>query len=205
MAAGSAAAGTLPLADRPIHEVVPLLERREVSSRDLVEACLARIERDGERLNTFLAVGAERALAAADVADGARADGVQAPLLGIPYALKDIFVTRALDDEGQPDGGLPTTAGSRILEGYLVAYASRSRRTGSRPPARSCSARPTATSSRWAARTRTAPTARSTTRGARRLVPGGSQRGIERGGGRRAGLLRHRHRYRRLASASPPL
>ena len=124
MGTGSAAAGTLPLADRPIHEVVPLLERRDVSSRDLVEACLARIERDGERLNTFLAVGAERALAAAEIADVARADGVQAPLLGIPYALKDIFVTRALDDEGQPDGGLPTTAGSRILEGYLSPYAS---------------------------------------------------------------------------------
>jgi aspartyl-tRNA(Asn)/glutamyl-tRNA(Gln) amidotransferase subunit A len=124
MGTGSAGAGTLPLADRPIHEIVPLLERREVSSRDLVEACLARIERDGERLNTFLAVGAERALVAADVADGARADGVQAPLLGIPYALKDIFVTRALDDEGNPDGGLPTTAGSRILEGYRSPYAS---------------------------------------------------------------------------------
>ena len=45
------------------------------------------------------------------------------PLLGIPYALKDIFVTRALDDDGQPDGGLPTTAGSRILEGYRSPYA----------------------------------------------------------------------------------
>jgi len=124
MGTGSAGAGTLPLADRPIHEVAALLERGEVSSRDLVEACLARIERDGERLNTFLAVGAEQARAAADIADAARADGVRAPLLGIPYALKDIFVTRALDDEGQPDGGLPTTAGSRILEGYLSPYAS---------------------------------------------------------------------------------
>jgi len=53
MGTGSAGAGTLPLADRPIHEVAALLERGEVSSRDLVEACLARIERDGERLNTF--------------------------------------------------------------------------------------------------------------------------------------------------------
>ena len=51
------------------------------------------------------------------------ADGVMPPLLGIPYALKDIFVTRALDDAGQPRG-LPTTAGSRILAGYLSPYAS---------------------------------------------------------------------------------
>jgi len=46
-------------------------------------------------------------------------------LLGIPYALKDIFVTRALDDEGKPlADGLPTTAGSKILEGYRSPYAS---------------------------------------------------------------------------------
>ena len=114
----------LPLADRPISEVLPLLEARDVSSRDLVDACLARVERDAERLNTFLALDAERARTAADIADAARADGVQAPLLGIPYALKDIFVTRALDSEGRPDGGLPTTAGSAVLNGYLSPYAS---------------------------------------------------------------------------------
>ena len=47
------------------------------------------------------------------------------PLLGIPYALKDIFVTRALDDEGRDlSGGLPTTAGSRILDGFRSPFAS---------------------------------------------------------------------------------
>jgi aspartyl-tRNA(Asn)/glutamyl-tRNA(Gln) amidotransferase subunit A len=119
-------AGTLPLADRTITEVGELLRRREVSSRDLVVACLARIARDGARLNTFLAVGERAALAAADDADRALANGEGAdlPLLGIPYALKDIFVTRALDEDGQANGGLPTTAGSRILEGYRCAYAS---------------------------------------------------------------------------------
>ena len=61
----------LPLADRTIAEAGELLRRRAVSSRELVEACLARIRRDGERLNTFLSVGEERALAAADAADGA--------------------------------------------------------------------------------------------------------------------------------------
>ena len=117
---------TLPLADRTITQVGELLRSREVSSRELTEACLARIRRDGERLNTFLAVGEERALAAADAADAALAtgEGAGSPLLGIPYALKDIFVTRALDDAGRPDGGLPTTAGSRILEAYLSPYAS---------------------------------------------------------------------------------
>jgi aspartyl-tRNA(Asn)/glutamyl-tRNA(Gln) amidotransferase subunit A len=114
---------TLPLADRPISEVADLLRRREASSRQLTESCLERIERDGARLNTFLAVGADAALAAADAADEALSAGDDRPLLGIPYALKDIFVTRALDDDGRPTGGLPTTAGSRILEGYLSPYA----------------------------------------------------------------------------------
>ena len=116
----------LPLVDRTIGEVGELLRSRQVSSRELTEGCLARIDRDAERLNTFLAVGRERALAAADGADRELADGGGAarPLLGIPYALKDIFVTRALDDDGNPDGGLPTTAGSRILEGYRSPYAS---------------------------------------------------------------------------------
>ena len=118
-------AGTLPLADRTITEARELLARREVSSRELTEVCLARIARDGEELNTFIAVGEERALAAADAADAAIAAGDARPLLGIPYALKDIFVTRALDDAGQRDGGLPTTAGSKILAGYRSPYASR--------------------------------------------------------------------------------
>jgi aspartyl-tRNA(Asn)/glutamyl-tRNA(Gln) amidotransferase subunit A len=117
---------TLPLADRTIGEVGELLRAGELSSRELAEACLARIDRDAGRLNTFLAVGRETALAAADEADAAlaRGEGAGRPLLGIPYALKDIFVTRALDHEGRPNGGLPTTAGSRILAGYLSPYGS---------------------------------------------------------------------------------
>ncbi|MDP9273016.1 MAG: Asp-tRNA(Asn)/Glu-tRNA(Gln) amidotransferase subunit GatA [Chloroflexota bacterium] len=117
---------TLPLADRTITDVAELLRARRVSSRELVETCLTRIRRDAERLNTFLALGEVAALAAADEADAAlaRGEGSDRPLLGIPYALKDIFVTRAIDDDGGPNGGLPTTAGSRILAGYRSPYAS---------------------------------------------------------------------------------
>jgi aspartyl-tRNA(Asn)/glutamyl-tRNA(Gln) amidotransferase subunit A len=118
---------SLSLADRTIAEVGAALRAGEVSSRELTESCLERIERDAERLNTFLAVDADAALSAADAADAARADGGAAdrPLLGIPYALKDIFVTRALDDDGGLlPGGLPTTAGSFVLEGYRSPYAS---------------------------------------------------------------------------------
>ena len=118
---------TLPLADRTITELSALLHDRQLSARELTDACLARIERDAERLNSFLAIEADAARAAADEADAAlaRGDGSDQPLLGIPYALKDIFVTRALDDEGRDlPGGLPTTAGSRILEGYRSPFAS---------------------------------------------------------------------------------
>jgi aspartyl-tRNA(Asn)/glutamyl-tRNA(Gln) amidotransferase subunit A len=117
----------LPLADRTIAEVAAALRGREVSARGLTDACLARIERDGERLNTFLAIDAEGARRAADDADRAFAagEGAERPLLGIPYALKDIFVTRALDLDGNDlPGGLPTTAGSFILSGYRSPYPS---------------------------------------------------------------------------------
>ena len=97
------------LADRTITEVAAALRARETSSRELTDACLARIERDADRLNTFLAVAPDAAREAADAADGAlaRGEGDRSPLLGVPYALKDIFVTRALDDDGRladPEG-----------------------------------------------------------------------------------------------------
>jgi aspartyl-tRNA(Asn)/glutamyl-tRNA(Gln) amidotransferase subunit A len=117
----------LPLADRPITEVSAALRAGETSSRELTDACLARIERDAERLNTFLAMDADAARRAADEADAAlaRGEGADRPLLGVPYALKDIFVTRAVDsDGGEIPGGLPTTAGSFILEGYRSPYPS---------------------------------------------------------------------------------
>ncbi len=120
-------AASLPLADRTISEVSDALRRGETSSRQLVDACLARIERDAERLNTFLAIEPGAVRAAADDADAAlaRGEGERRPLLGVPYALKDIFVTRAIGDDGRPlPGSLPTTAGSRILEGYRSPYGS---------------------------------------------------------------------------------
>ncbi len=117
----------LPIVDRTIGEVGSALRAGDVTSRQLTEACLARIERDAERLNTFLSLEADAALEAADAADVelARDGNASRPLLGIPYALKDIFVTRALDWDGSPiAGGLPTTAGSFILEGYRSPYPS---------------------------------------------------------------------------------
>ena len=62
---------------------------REVSARELVEACLARIERLNPVLNAFRVVLAEQALAEADAADAAVAAGSAGPLAGVPVAIKD--------------------------------------------------------------------------------------------------------------------
>jgi aspartyl-tRNA(Asn)/glutamyl-tRNA(Gln) amidotransferase subunit A len=85
----------------------------EVSSAELVGASLARIEAADPKLGAFLAVIADRARAAARAADDRAARGaLRSPLDGVPLAVKDIFLTR----------GVPTTAGSRILEGYRPPY-----------------------------------------------------------------------------------
>ncbi|MCD6014940.1 MAG: amiB2 [Solirubrobacterales bacterium] len=74
-----------------------LIRDREVSSRELVELYLGRIERLDPRLNAFRTVFAEQSLAAADAADGRRDGGAQAPMLGVPIAIKDELAELAGD------------------------------------------------------------------------------------------------------------
>jgi len=72
------------------------LEAGEVSSRELVERTLARIEAANAELNAVTAIHSERSLAAADEADRERAAGLSdRPLLGLPVTIKD-----TLDVEG---------------------------------------------------------------------------------------------------------
>jgi aspartyl-tRNA(Asn)/glutamyl-tRNA(Gln) amidotransferase subunit A len=101
-------------ADAGVIEAVALLARREVSSRELVEACLARIrERDGthshdgdpESINAWVRVYEDDALASADRADGRRTAGEAPPLCGVPIGLKDLYAV----------AGKPLTASSRLL------------------------------------------------------------------------------------------
>jgi aspartyl-tRNA(Asn)/glutamyl-tRNA(Gln) amidotransferase subunit A len=88
------------------------LAAKDVSSVEVVAALLARIEAQ-RALGAFLHVDAEGALAAARVIDARRARGeVLGPLAGVPIAHKDIFVTR----------GMPSTAGSKMLEGYASPF-----------------------------------------------------------------------------------
>jgi len=89
------------------------LDARKVSARELVKDFYGRIEQCNRELNLFLALSPERAYAQADRIDAAIAAGDALPLLaGVPVAIKDVISTR----------GIPTTCGSRILEGYRPPY-----------------------------------------------------------------------------------
>jgi amidase len=86
------AASAPELAFTGLGDQARLLAAREVSSRELVELSLARIEESQPRLNAFRVVCAEAALEEADRADarrGAGDGGGTPPLLGVPIAIKD--------------------------------------------------------------------------------------------------------------------
>lgn len=85
----------------------------EVSSREVTQAHLDRIARVDGEVHAFLHVDAEGALATADAVDASRARGEQlGPLAGVPLALKDVLAMK----------GIPTTCGSKILEGWRPPY-----------------------------------------------------------------------------------
>ncbi|HEX3693698.1 MAG TPA: amidase [Solirubrobacteraceae bacterium] len=80
---------TTELAFAGIARQAELIAAGEISSRELVELYLRRIERYDGRLNAFRVVFAERALMEAEQADARRGAGNERPLLGVPIAVKD--------------------------------------------------------------------------------------------------------------------
>lgn len=88
------------------------LEKKEFSSYDVTKACLDHIEAKDTEINGFINVLPEQALEKAKEADINRANGVTAPLFGVPIAMKDNFNTK----------GVKTTAASNILEDFTSPY-----------------------------------------------------------------------------------
>ncbi len=85
----------------------------DVSAVEVTQAHLDQIDAVDGAVHAFLHVDRDRALAKAAAVDAARATGeTLAPLAGVPIALKDVFCY----------SGAPTTAGSRILEGWHPPY-----------------------------------------------------------------------------------
>ncbi len=96
-----------------VAEATARLAAGDCSAVELVEACIAAQEA-AAGLNAVVTDTAEQARTAARHADQRRQRNEARPLEGIPVAVKDIFCTR----------GVATTAGSRILDGFVPAYES---------------------------------------------------------------------------------
>jgi amidase len=110
----AAAVADFPFEEATVADLAAAMEAGRLTSRDLVEAYLTRIEaldRQGPALHSMIAVNAA-AVATADSLDAERRAGrVRGPLHGIPVVLKDNIAT---------GDGMPTTAGSRALTGAVA-------------------------------------------------------------------------------------
>ena len=88
------------------------LDKGKCSSVELTQAYLNRIDQIDGKVHAFLHVMRDVALGQAEAADARIASGDAQPLTGVPVALKDILVTT----------DAPTTAASKILDGYVSPY-----------------------------------------------------------------------------------
>ncbi len=98
-----------------ISELTAKLARREISSRQITQACLDRIAAVDGKIHAFLSHNETDALAQADAADKAIAAGIthsEKPLLGIPIAIKDVLAVK----------GHPLNCASKILGKYVSPY-----------------------------------------------------------------------------------
>jgi len=103
----------MELCDRSASELTVMLRKREVSSREITESVLKRIDEKEETINAYITTTGEIALRQADLADSRFREGKSVPLLnGIPIAIKDLLCTH----------GIRTTCGSKILNDFVPTY-----------------------------------------------------------------------------------
>src|SRR5690554_4515424 len=98
--------------EKTLAELSAALHSKAISSVELTEHYLARIQQLDGAINSFITVTPELAL---EQARAARlADGSASPLTGIPLAHKDLFCTR----------GVRTSCGSKMLDNFVAPYES---------------------------------------------------------------------------------
>ncbi len=95
-----------------IHAAQAKLRSGEISSVELTESVLERIAAIEDKVHAYISIQKDVALQMARLADERRATGEDNPLLGIPLTIKDSIITL----------GVPTTAGSKILEGFVPPF-----------------------------------------------------------------------------------
>ena len=95
-----------------IHEARALMKKGKVSAVELTQAAIDRILAVDNDVKAYLTLTPELALEQAREADERRARGENAPLLGVPLAIKDVICIE----------GVTTTCGSRILENFVPPY-----------------------------------------------------------------------------------
>ena len=90
--------------------VAKAIAAKKLSSREVTQSCLDRIAQWQPRVNAFMAIEADEALAAADAADAALAKGnIAGALHGVPLAHKDMYY----------DAGKVVTCGSKIRRDFV--------------------------------------------------------------------------------------
>jgi aspartyl-tRNA(Asn)/glutamyl-tRNA(Gln) amidotransferase subunit A len=102
----------MKLYELTIKKAHTLLKEKQISSQELTQSVLDRIDAVEEHVGAYITVDREMALAQAKVADKEISRGNILPLTGIPLALKDLICTK----------GLRTTCASRILENFVPPY-----------------------------------------------------------------------------------
>ena len=102
----------MKLHELTIQQAQRLMKKGEVSSVELTQAVIDRILAVDNDVKAYLTLTPESALELAREADERRARGKDAPLLGVPLAVKDVICVE----------GVPTTCGSRILESFVPPY-----------------------------------------------------------------------------------
>ena len=95
-----------------ITETLKGLENHDFSSEEITKDCLNKISQSNEEINSFITVFEKEAIASAKLADEKIKNGNKLPLLGVPFAIKDNFLTF----------GRRTTAASKVLDEYIPQY-----------------------------------------------------------------------------------